>query len=180
MSNSSLKTAVENKEELYRFTFLRYLDAAEELLKLNQDFKDLEELIRAVDFHLVNGYGKKMRSPATDKAEEMLYRRYDLKNNESGLYRAEEQFYAELTVAQRNEQLLWADLVSIVKDCNMFWYHDNAEAHRQLLIGNEVCFKRIYFYRRFLQDFNSDSCCPEKMENIFILEHGHIADKPLL
>ena len=115
------------------------------------------------------------------RAEEFLFRHYNLENSLEGLKRAIRQFRADLDNAILQEQLLWLAFVHTVSEIDnvaeqMAWYAENPNYQHGLILKDALSVKRIHFYRRSLSRFDRKPSLPMALETVFILEHGRFAN----
>ena len=171
MGNSTFETKeteLEEYQEEYRLTFLRYIEVSEKLLELRDE---REGVVQIQDAWLDKSGGE-----YPTETEEFLFKRYGLENSLEGLKRAILQFQVELVDATMWEGIFWNHLAcSSSKARCVNWYRDNADGQRILMLEDALSKKRLHFYRQQLSNFTREPDSPEALETVFILEHGRLA-----
>ena len=175
--------AVATPEE-YRFTFIRYLETAEQLLDLKGKARSIAGMqrIRTTGRLLGPPEAVKLQEKQALEAEKTLSRLYDIDYSSEGFERAKSQFDADLLTLKKQEQALWGDLVSVVDRIDVegeygpcqVWLEDDAEAQRTLMVADETSTERVYCYRKCLRQFEKKPELPSTLEIVFTLTHGSL------
>ena len=188
MDNNSTFEAMETKAkealERYRFIFLRYLEVAKTLIELKKEAE------RVLIMQEVLTLGWSFDTPALDyiedqavKAGNALYNRYDLIYSQEGFERAINQFHADLSVTEEQEESLWQALVKAVNQVDPQAAGSNygrcvdAETHRAHIISAApLALERIEHYQKELRNLSKPPAPPYVQETIFCSHYGRLAD----
>ena len=179
---------MENEEELlqerYRYTFLRYLKAASELLELEEGYqhvanlKEISETGRSFDSEEEISYQK---NEATTVGK-MLHNRFDYDYSSEEFSPVLMKLKAELLVARRLEAMLWGELLEILEkirverqademEFHAWFFANEVNNHSLMLVGDGLVHDRIKFYEKELEKLDDDPPLPADLETVFLISY---------
>ncbi|MDO5451693.1 MAG: hypothetical protein Q4F56_01230 [Candidatus Saccharibacteria bacterium] len=188
MDNGTLKALETERKttdslELYRFVFLRYLEAASDLIELKEEAAYVDCMKKVVE----DGWSFTDRDFA-EKEElsvlggKILYYRYGIDYSRDSIENAIIQFRAEMEAAELQEKLLWESLVTSVQnadannDCpewGIAWYDMDAVEQHRLILDDDLALERVSHYIAELQKTDKIPLPPYSQEVSFGLHcHG--------
>lgn len=187
MDNGTLKALETERKttdslELYRFVFLRYLEAASNLIELKEEAAYVDCMKKVVEdgwsFTDQDFTEKEERSVLGGK---ILYYRYGIDYSRDSIENAIIQFWAEMKAAELQEKLLWESLVTSVQnadannDCpewGVVWYDMDAVEQHHLILDDDLALERVHHYIAELQRLDRMPLPPYSQEASFSL-HSH-------
>lgn len=186
MDNSTFNFNAMEKEqeaetnlELYRFIFLRYLEAVSNLIELRTE----AEYIDCIERTIAEGWS--FTDPDFMQKEDqavlggkILYYRYGMDYSQKGIENAIIQFRADLTAAEMQEKVLWELLLTTVQradsscshpEWGVVWHDEDAAAQHHLIIDDGLSLERVSHYTAELQKLNKMPLPPYSQEASFKL-----------
>ena len=135
--------------EKYRFSFLTYLEAATKLAELKPACDYADELQKFFESGQEIGGWHKLTSLTLSETELFLFEHYDSNYTKEGLEKALIRFYAELDIAEANENVLWLRLTQAVKDIlprgeyKDQWKSVFSKGHKMALFVNSIAYSTV-------------------------------------
>lgn len=168
--------------ELYRFIFLRYLEAAGNLVELREEATYVDCVKKVIeDGWSFSDQDFTQKENLSVLGGKILYYRYGIDYSRDSMENAIIQFQANMKAAELQEKLLWGSLRATVQntanknDCpewGIAWYDMDATKQRRLILDDDLALERIAHYIMELQKLDKMPLPPYGQEVSFGL-HSH-------